>query len=314
MGTKKIKPAILAVYFLLYLAGGLYPADVNQGNQAAQGAPDITITGSINWEKGELNFTSAFSLGSAGLKFPSGRTQAEEILGGNFADLVKPLLFSLQADSSSTIGDLIQRGDIDYRALDEICSTAKVTPPNFTADLTRFTGSYSIPLSRLGSVLLRHSLAAEPIRPIIPSPAANYTGIVIIADTLLPVHGRNTSLYLTPCILPKIWDSEMNLIFEKNMLNPAAAGSGLNNIVQYTSSVNIYRSTPSGIDPELAKLVGDHPLLIFADSVFGIIPTDPVIDKTDALLILSNDNNRRLLREGRIAFVINTGMLEKALP
>lgn len=131
---------------------------------------------------------------------------------------------------------------------------------------------------------------------------------------MLPIHGRNTSALLNPCLFPKIWDSEMNLIYEKNLTDPQVLGSGERNMVQYIRSDAIYKSTPSGLDPELVKLVGDRPLKIFAGSIYGLVPTDPVIDRDDALVILSNDNNRRLLRDGKIAFVINENMLSRALP
>ena len=69
------------------------------------------------------------------------------------------------------------------------------------------------------------------------------------------------------------------------------------------------RSSPSGLDDELIRLVGERPLRIFARSVFGTVPTDPVIDSADASLILANENNRRLLREGRIVFILNQQVL-----
>jgi hypothetical protein len=56
--------------------------------------------------------------------------------------------------------------------------------------------------------------------------------------------------------------------------------------------------------------VGSNPLRIIARGVFGIDPTDPVIDRDDALLILSTENNRRLLREGRVVLVLNEGKLK----
>jgi len=224
------------------------------------------------------------------------------------------LLLTIQADSSSTVEDLVNKGELNQRDLNEICLSARMVPPNFTPDLTRFTANSAINLSYIRAALIRHSRPAEPNRPVIPSPAANYTGIIIIADQPLPIRGRNTSALLKPCLFPKIWDTEMNLIYEKNMTDPSLTGSGINNPVHYTKTESIYNLTPSGLTDDLIKLVGDRPLRIFATSVFGTVPTDPVIDKNDALLILSAENNRRLLREGKVVFVINESMLKKTLP
>jgi hypothetical protein len=54
-------------------------------------------------------------------------------------------------------------------------------------------------------------------------------------------------------------------------------------------------------------------LRIIARGVFGARPTDPIIDRDDALLILSTEANRRLLREGRIAIVLNSEVLKHPL-
>ena len=269
----------------------------------------ISISGSLDWEKKALEASADLSLNSAGIRFPAGRSQAEEILREEYPGLIKPLILSLQADSSSTIEDLILRGELNLRELDGIYSSAQTVPPNFSIDLTRFTGKYLLDLNHISAALIRHQRAQEPGRPLYPLPTTEYTGIIIIADDILPVHGRNTSALVQPCLFPKIWDTDMNLIYERNMTNPASTGSGRGSMVRYTRGENIFRPTPSGIDNELLSITGERPLRIFARSVFGIVPTDPVIDRADALLILSNENNRRLLAEGRVVIVLNNEVL-----
>jgi hypothetical protein len=100
----------------------------------------------------------------------------------------------------------------------------------------------------------------------------------------------------------------MNLIYERNMFAPELRGEKL--MVSYAGPDNIFRPGSSGLAGELAALVGPNPLRIFAREVFGIYPTDPIIDREDALKILSSDNNRRLLREGRVLFILNEEMLK----
>jgi hypothetical protein len=149
------------------------------------------------------------------------------------------------------------------------------------------------------------------IRTLTPVPTAAYTGIVIIADTELPVYGRNLRALPLPCFFPKIWDTEMNLIFERNMLESGTGKAG--GMVRYVSGEAIFRPTPSGLDEGLLELVGPKPLRIIARGVFGIRPTDPVIDREDALLIISSEENRRLLREGRVALVLRRDVLSSPL-
>jgi hypothetical protein len=144
-----------------------------------------------------------------------------------------------------------------------------------------------------------------------PVPAASYTGIIVIAGEALPVHGRNSSALPVPCIFPKIWDSGMNLIYDKSIPDPQYMEK--NAIVRYVRAESVFRPSPSGLSPELEALIGPNPLRILAKGVFGILPTDPIIDREDALTIISTENNRRLLREGRVAIVLNGEALQSPL-
>jgi hypothetical protein len=141
-----------------------------------------------------------------------------------------------------------------------------------------------------------------------PVAAPAYTGIIIIASESLPVHGMKGAALPVPCLFPKIWDTNMNLIFERNMLEVTSSA-----MVRYAPAQSIFTASPSGLSPEISRLVGDKPLRIFARGVFGINPTDPIIDSEDALLIISSEENRRLLREGRVVIVLDDSVLKNAL-
>ena len=301
---KNISMVVFTVFLFLFSANVI---------SALPGTNQISISALLDWEKGELEAVTNLDLSSTGIRFPSGRSQAEEILKEEYIGLIRPLLLSLQADSSSTVEELVHRGEFDLKDLDAICLGARMVPPAFSADLTRFSGRYTVTLSRLSAALVRHRQAGNVNRLIIPSPSANYTGIIIIADNPLPIHGRNTSSLVYPCLFPKIWDTNMNLIYERNLTDPALSGSGKNPIVHYTQGENLFHPTPSGLAEDLIKVVGERPLRIFARSVFGICPTDPIIDTADAQLILSNENNRRLLQESKVVMVINDAMLKHPL-
>jgi hypothetical protein len=169
------------------------------------------------------------------------------------------------------------------------------------------TGRYTMLMDRISALFTRHRQPIQPPRPLIRAQSADYSGIIIIADGELPVHGRRGQALVEPCIFPKIWDTEMNLVYERNMLNPDSVTG--NRMVRYTARESIFRPSPSGLEGELAALVGHNPLRILAREVFGANPTDPVIDREDALKILSSENNRRLLREGRVVLVLNEAKL-----
>jgi hypothetical protein len=219
---------------------------------------------------------------------------------------MRPYILDLQADSSSTIADLINMGEFSLYEAEAIMLKAHSMPPALSPDMLNMTVSYDMPLSGVSGALLNHSRVTEVSRTLNPVSTASYTGIIIIASEELPVHGMRSTALPVPCLFPKIWDSEMNLIYERSMF-----ASRDNLMAHYSTVKSIFQNTPSGLSPELQKIVGDRPLRIFASGVYGIKPTDLIIDRNDALLIISSDNNRRLLTEGKVAVILDDTVLKR---
>jgi hypothetical protein len=164
--------------------------------------------------------------------------------------------------------------------------------------------NYTVPITSISAALLRHDRPSQVSRTLNPVSTARYTGIIIIASDSLPVHGMRSSTLAIPCLFPKIWDSDMNLIYERSMLV-----SHNNPMVRYSTLPNIFQNNPSGLSSELQKVVGDRPLRIFARGVFGINPTDLIIDRIDAMQIIASEENRRLLSEGKVAFILDESVM-----
>jgi hypothetical protein len=290
---------IFVLTALLNLAGGIN----------AQ-TPRIAVSGTIDWRKMEMTVNMALDLASAGVSLPAGRAQAEEILSVEFTGLARPYILAIPVDSSASVEDLIKLGTFSFLGPESIAGTAKRGQATLTPDFSSLFARYTLDLSVLSGQLILHNQAMEMRRILTPVPAASYSGIVIIASGELPVHGRRTGSFVKPCLFPKVWDTDMNLIYERNILDPKSANRTL---VRYAAGADIFRDTPSGLSPGLSALVGDNPLRIIARGVFGIRPTDPVIDREDALVILSSEDNRRLLREGKVAIILGDEALETRL-
>jgi hypothetical protein len=271
----------------------------------------LDIAGAVEWETMEIAASVALNLASAGIRLPTGRAQAEELVDAEYPRLIRPSLLSIPVDSSSSLQDLIDRGEFPLQSVGAIALGARRVPPALSADLSSLTASYTIDLTRLSAALIRHSRPAELARPLRPLPTASYTGIIILASESLPIRGRNSSALTQPCLFPKVWDTGMNLIYERGMMEPGVARNAA--MVRYVSSSSVFRPTPSGLSPELTELVGGNPLRIIAREVYGIRPTDPVIDREDALLILSSEENLLLLREGRVAIMVDQRVLTNPL-
>jgi hypothetical protein len=249
---------------------------------------------------------TSLDLASANIRLPGGRVQAEEIINEEYPRILRPLVLKIPVDSRRTLADLLDSGEISLRTVDALSRSTSSIPSSLSVDMTSMSVFYTINLNAINTELTRHSRPAPVRQPLAPVKAEVYTGIIIIATGELPVHGRNTSSLVQPCIFPKIWDSDMNLIYNYSMTTPSPA-----NIVRYVDEAAIFRSTPSGMDSELEALVGKNPLRIFAHGIFGMRPTDPIIDKEDALPIISSQENLRLLREARVAIVLDSSVLKR---
>jgi hypothetical protein len=274
---------------------------------AAVFADEITgITGAVEWDTLRIKSTVSLDLIQAGIKLPSGRTQGESFLNSGYLTLIQPNIMDLQVDSSSTVADLIIRGEFGLLEAENLALKAQSVPPALSSDLRKISASYTMNLSDVSAALLRHNRPSPVMRTLIPVSSAQYTGIIVIADDKLPLYGMRSSSLAVPCLFPKIWDSNMNLIYERNMLE-----TNKNTMVHYAPSNSIFQDNPSGLAPEIIEVTGDRPLRIFARALYGINPTDLIIDNNDAMLIISSNDNRRLLSEGRVVFILNDSVLKK---
>jgi len=265
----------------------------------------IDITGTVEWDTMQIKAAVSLDLESAGISLPSGRTEGESLLSTGYLRLIRPGILELQVDSSSTVADLISRGEFSLAETQTFAVNARSVPPSLSPDMLNMSASYTIPLSSVSAAILRHAHPSPVMRTLNPVSTARYTGIVIIASESLPVHGMKSASLPVPCLFPKIWDSEMNLIYERNMLESRSIP-----MVRYSSTQDIFRNNPSGLSPELRETVGDRPLRIFARGVFGIKPTDLIINRDDAMLIISSEENRRLLSQGKVAIILDESVLK----
>jgi hypothetical protein len=256
----------------------------------------------LQWPTMEIVSTVKLDMNSAGLQLPTGRAQGEELLDVEFPRIISPYLFAIPIDSTTTIEIAIQQGQVSILDIDNLVRTATKFPTILDLTNNSLNRRIIVPLQGLLALLVRHHVPATLSPPLITQTTKNYTGIIILAQDRLPIYGRQDSAYLKPCLFPKIWDTEGALVYERNMVSPEIAKT--RGIVRYTTIDQVLQQTPSGIAPYLQELIGDRPLKILADKIYGKLPTDPVISKDDATMLYSSDNNRRLLTEGRVVIVL----------
>jgi hypothetical protein len=260
----------------------------------AQGGPSpYRVEARTDWGKQSLEISIELNLGITGLRPPAGRLEAERMIERDLPGLLKEAVFSLPVDSHRLVEDSIADGSIDITRLLPIADEARLLSSVFSADFQTFRTVWNLPLEPIIALYVRHA-APFPLRPLLGwSPTRTWTGIVIDATGLLPVHGEAVEDRLRACLFPRVWDEDMRLLLDRNTVAPEALR--LSGPVAYGSSIG---------EPPLER-GGADPLTITARELFGEFRTDVVISREDARRILSSPENRALLAAGRVYLAVD---------
>ncbi|AEE16301.1 OmpA family protein [Treponema brennaborense] len=265
-------------------------------------AQSVSSESFVDWTQESFTSLLGIDLQQAGIPFPSGKNTAVNKINIQLPLLLKDPLLSLTVDSSLKLGDLVLSGTLTFDTISAVINDARKTPGVFSQTGMVLNMQHAIRLNDLSALLIRHSrpyTVREPIERVSSRP---YSGIIIDARGTLPVHGEFVKEQGEPCFFPKIWDENMNLLYERNMMDSDAAKA--HGIVEYGYS-----------DDELLyqDRVGKDPLYVKALRIYGMYRTDPVISRSDALKILSVPQNVELLRQGRIVLLLDEAQLVRAV-
>lgn len=265
---------------------------------AAAQAPVMESRSAIDWTKSRFVSSVTLDVEAAGIPMPSGKNTAINRINMQLPILIKDPLLGLQVDSANTIGDLVLNESITLEQLTKIIDGGKKTPGVFLNATSQLSTKHTMDLQSIGAGLIKHRYAYVPRTPIKTIASKPFTGIIIDARGLLPVHGEYVRDIATPCFFPKIWNESMELLYEKNMMEPEKAKASGVVVYDYSNDESRY------IDR-----IGINPLHITARQIFGANRTDPVISNDDALKILTVPENRELLQQGRIVILLDEDQL-----
>lgn len=255
-------------------------------------------TSSVDWIKAQFTSKITLDIQKAGIQLPSGKTAATKNVEMQLPALIKDPLLTLNVDSSVKLGDMIIQNNLTLEQLTHIIDKSRRTPGVLTVGTNEMLVTNTINLSEIGALMVKHNVPYKGQIPIETISSRAYTGIIIDATSVLPVHGEYTVESTEPCFFPKIWNDQMDLIYERNMVNRNVAAS--EGIVHYDTESEC---------AECIKRVGRDPLRITAIEVFGANRTDPVISYDDYLRIMTVPKNRELLREGKVVILLGKKML-----
>ena len=263
---------------------------------------NMQSSSNVDWTKQTFASTIMLDTEKAGIKMPSGRATAVDRITTQVPLLIKDALLSIKVNSFTRLGDLVIHEDISLEELSGIIDQGDKTPSYFSSNSNMLQLSHSISLSEISAKLLSHQKPYQPKQPIDRIASRAYSGIIIDARGMLPVHGEFVSESAEPCLFPQIWDETMELLYEKNMVQPE--------IVRQQGLVTY------GYDGDLRNYVdrvGKDPLVIKARQLYGTNRTDPVISKNDALRILSVQENIDLITQGKVVILLDKTRLVKRI-
>lgn len=265
--------------------------------------PALNSASVQNWETETIDSVISLDIDKTGLKLPSDRNEAFHIIERYIPSQLKDIYLSIIVDSSNRLGNYLAEKKVNLNSLNEVIEKGKRTPPYFSTDLKNAIVKNTTMTHEIAKLFIKHKIPYTPAIPPSTPVSKVYSGILIDARGFLPVHGEYVKEKLHPCIFPKIWDTGMSQIYEKNMVDPNIA---LNkSIVVYSSTLDesAYRNT-----------IGTTPLRIVARGVFGQNRTDPIISTEDSGQILSRPENLKLLKEGKIVILCDPDALRVTEP
>ena len=249
---------------------------------------------SVDWTKNDFYSSISLDVRKQNLNSPAGKNAAEALIKLKMPSLVKDPLLTLFVDNSNYLGDVVSGGSINLEQITEIIEDGKRNSPVFSADAKTLNTTNIIKITNLSAVLVRHQYPYTAQEPLDSVPSRAYTGIIIDARGTVPVHGEYIESEVYPCFFPQIWDDNMNLIYERNMIDRNIA-----------SSRGIVRYDYSDDDRRYEDVTGTDPLYIKAYKVYGRNRTDPILRRRDALKILTVPENLELLKSGKVTSLLD---------
>jgi len=253
------------------------------------------VKASTDWGRLSLKFTIDIDVVAAGFRMPGARLEAERSIDHDLPALMEEALFGIRLDAGRTLEGSLEDGSVNEQQTLELAARARLDDENFSGDFHYFTAVYELPLTAVMALFIRHSSALQLEAPLEYRASRPYTGIIIIAQGRLPVHGeQGQSSALSPCLFPRVYDEDMNLLVDRNHVAPEAIRAW--GELGYTSK----------LDSAGTARAGAYPLRIVARAFFGTSRTDLIISRDDALKITSLPENRALIEQGKILVVLDS--------
>lgn len=260
----------------------------------AAAGEEIQFESRIDWRESTFIIEARIDLSKQNSFIPLARSQSEQLVEQRLPITFRRTLADLIIDSYYTAGEMAADSPELVRAINNLTYKNTKTFSHISSNLQRFSVSYTYRFyPDIIDIFTFHNRPYNPPRVLSYVPTAAFTGIIIYMKDIFPVHGeRGLETGLRPCLFPKIYDEDMNLIYEKGMVDPDVLRKW--GMVAYTDSLDLR---------EFRDRVGASPLRVLGRGIFGKNYSDIIIDTQTAQKILFHPENRKLLTEGKVLII-----------
>ncbi len=246
----------------------------------------------INWESQEFNIEITNIIPVSEKTLPSLKSIIEKNNNHDLPYIVLSGIQELTINSKTKGKDYIREHSNIIQSILDLAPDFKVKSSVFSLDFKSITTSYSINIyPNIAVLFLNHSRTTKLSTNLNFIPSTVFSGIVIYVNQNLPLYGKQGTGNFSPCLFPKVYNENLDLIIDSLMVNP--------DIIRESGTVG-YQTTHKSLD--LAR-IGNSPLKIKARGLFGINNTDLIISTRDADKILARIENLNLIKQGKILII-----------
>lgn len=280
----------------LALAALVFPAD-----------GEMRVSRSVDWNRGVLTLEVEVPLDLSGSPFARARFAAEQRVENEITRLFFEAADGLTINSRETVGEFLRGQSVTNE------------PQLYLQSLTRLSGQgmkkSSIVSADFKSLVVVYEFAfwgktgiAFPLvshRKALPLPGLvgyhttkTFSGLVIDARGSYAAVGKSSEQTFAPAFFPRIFylsrSGTIEPLLEMQMVKPEALERW--GMLCYASSAD---------QSSFVARAGNFPLAVTAFQVYGMKNTDIVISEESAMMLLSGEENRELLRDGKIVVIID---------
>ena len=274
----------------------IIPVIVALGVSAALCAqsPSFSASARFLWKTASARLEVSRALDRSIPSLQRAENEAEAAIDSAFTDLFIQAVSPLVVDSFRTVGGLAASDPGFFSWIQGLARSARKDALFLSPDFAKATAAYGFPFFGDSGIAVPLYPAADSRIPrrLSRAPTMVFTGLVVYAKDPLPEAGGTETAQAVPALFPRLFDEEMNVVFEKGMEKPSALAAW--GMVGYADSIE---------DPAILSRCGRDPLTVVARAVFGANRTDLVISTRAAEQLLCLKENGEIFKEGRVCIV-----------